>query len=215
MQICWTICIETGEIRTSWPQPRYPSWHAPPVLLIRLPKLPRERGLFIGQNKYMSYQKHHSGINHEMHAAKDGGLPENRQGHAEIHRIANVPMQGRGDQIFRRRNRRRSTQPANRKLPCATKVDCGSAQENDTAQPCQRSIFRPEKPAQQPARNENRNRTRHDDRKQNRIQNRSNSACHESHLGRRHPERSRFSGGAKDLARSDASGPSIRHKNSL
>ena len=113
-----------------------------------------------------------------MKRSEYGGFSENGRGHADIHRIADVAMEGGRNQKFRGRNRGWGAQPAHCKFPSAAKVDSGPDQEYGAPDPGQRTTWRLHESTQKPARYQDRDRAGHENRKQERIQNRPEFARH-------------------------------------
>ena len=112
---------------------------------------------------------------------------QNGGGYPDVHRIANVAMEGGRNQKLRGRNRRRSAQPADREFPRAAEVDSCSDQEYNGTDPRESITWRFCESAEQPARYQNRDCARHEDREQERIQDRPESARHRIVLAPRQP----------------------------
>jgi hypothetical protein len=152
------------------PQSRDPARHRAAIFFIRIAKLAAERGFFVEDHKEIGRYKEECRIFQEYHRSKQYYLAKKHSEYTHVHRVANVPVQGSSDQKFSWRDGRRSSQSANRELPCAAEIDRRSQENDESAEPRQRTVSRSRKAAQNPARNQNEDRSRHENRKQDRLQ---------------------------------------------
>src|ERR1700757_1329629 len=108
---------------------RNPSWDRAPVFVVGLPELPAQRRLFIKDHEQVSGQQHQRRIFHQVKAAKKRRLSQDHKSNPDVHGIAHVAMQRRGDQIFRGCDRGRGAKTAHGKFPRAAEVNYRTEQE--------------------------------------------------------------------------------------
>lgn len=79
-------------------------------------------------------------IRRESETVKNSGLSDDNQKHSDIHGIAQVTMQSADDEEFCRSNRRRRSKSAHGEFPGTDEVNGSAGNQNQDAEPCQRTV---------------------------------------------------------------------------
>ena len=127
-------------VRASLFQSRNPARDGTAVIIVRSSKLAVEGGLFVGNYKEMGDENADHAVRRESETVKNSGLSDDNQEHPDIHGIAQVTMQSADDEEFCRSNRRRRSKSAHGEFPGTDEVNGSAGNQNQDAEPCQRTV---------------------------------------------------------------------------
>jgi len=159
-------------------EPGNPARDRSAILFVRIAELAEQSRFLVEDDKQLHRHTEECGVSQEQRGVEGCCLAQKHSEYADIHGVANVAVQGGGDEKFRRSDGSGSAQSANRELPGATEVDRRAEQDDKHAEPRQRAGCWPRKAAQYPGRDENQHRSGHEDREEQRLQDGAEGARH-------------------------------------
>jgi hypothetical protein len=108
------------------------------VWFVRFAELTAERGLFVEDHEKIGGREADRRILQEQQRSESACLAQKHSEYADVHGMANVPVEGGSDEKFRRSDGCRSAQASSGELPGTVEIDSRPRRNGDRAKPGKR-----------------------------------------------------------------------------
>ena len=121
---------------------RDPARDGPAVLFVRGAEFAAEGGFFVEDDENIEGEADEGGILRKPRSAKQSGFAEHYKQHADVHGIAHIAVQRGDDEELRGSDGRGRAQTAHSEFPRTAKIDAGSQDKTEQAEPGQGPVCR-------------------------------------------------------------------------